>query len=190
MTGAQGRMERMLESPRAQRRALAAGIAVLAIGTAVFVVAFFGDKAEPLPQANPNVPAQTVKPQIAVELDPQLRELAKTFIDTAVARKNLKAAFAITHADLKGSLTLKQWETGNIPVVPYPGADRAQVRYKVDYSYTDEALLEVGLIPPKDIDVKPLTFFIGFVKVGGSNGRWLVNYWNPRYKPPVPLGNG
>ena len=127
-------MERMLESPRAQRRALAAGIAVLAIGTAVFVVAFFGDKAEPRPQANPNVPAQTAKPQIAVDLDPQLRELAKTFIDTAVARKNLKAAFAITHADLKGSLTLKQWETGNIPIVPYPGADRAQVRYKVDYS--------------------------------------------------------
>lgn len=177
-----------MESPRAQRRALVAGMAVLAIGAAVFVVAFFRNTAEPLPVADPNRPAQIAKPQVAVKLDPEIRQLAKQFIDTAVARKDLKSAFAITHADLKGTMTLAQWETGNIPVVPYPGADRAQVRYKVDYSYTDEALLEVGLIPPDDIDVRPLTFFIGFIKVGGADGRWLVNYWNPRYKPPVPLG--
>ena len=38
--------------------------------------------------------------------------------------RNLDAAYTIVHPDLKGTLTRKQWDTGNIPVISYPARQR------------------------------------------------------------------
>ncbi len=123
-----------------------------------------------------------------VPFSDEAKAIATRWILGAVTRRDLKGTFDMTHPDIRGSMSRAEWETGNIPVIPYPVDKVYSDRWTVDYSYADEALLEVGLLPSKGSDQRKLTFFIGLKKVGtGDNARWVVNYWSPRYKPPVPL---
>ncbi len=178
---------RLLESPRAQRRALIAGLAIFAIGAGAFVFAFFRNTGH-----NLNTPtygkAQLVQKEPTVAIDPAIVTVAKKFILTAVTRQHVDQAYDIVSTDLRGSLTRKQWATGEIPVVPYPAADVANLRYSIDYSHPTQAGIEVGLHPTAGHPgVRVLTFFVGLKKIGtGANARWVVNYWAPRYHPPVP----
>jgi hypothetical protein len=83
-------------------------------------------------------------------------------------------------------MTRKQWDTGNIPVVGYPARNAATTQFVVDYSYQDEMLLEVDLVAKKGSPstVRPhLAFYLGLKK---QDGKWLVSYWEPDWRPPVP----
>jgi hypothetical protein len=183
------RRERFLDSPRAQRRALIAGLSVFAIGAAVFAIVFFRNTGHPLPNKLSNQPASVAKPEPTVALDAAIVPLMKKFIGTAVARKNLGQAYAIVGPDIRGNLTKKQFELGNIPVVPYPAADIQHLQFTVDYSHATEVGLEVGLNPAAGHPgTRRLTFYAGFKKIGtGSAAHWVINYWSPRYHPPVPV---
>jgi hypothetical protein len=178
-------LTRYLDSPRAQRRALGVGLGVFVVGAAVLVFVFFRNTGHPLPDKLSNQPAQVVTPEHAVPVSPEIIRVMRKFIETAVVRKHLDQAYAIVGPDIRGNLTRKQFETGNIPVVPYPAADAESADYTVDYSYTDAAGLEIGLNPTADAPgTRRLTFYIGFKKI---RGHWVVNYWSPRYHPPVPI---
>jgi hypothetical protein len=122
-----------------------------------------------------------MKPTVA--LDPAARQVAGRFILTAVARQSLAESYDITHPELRQGMSLREWETGNIPVQYYPADAIDGATFKIDESHTDEALLEVALIPKKGAEVKPQIFFIGLKKV---KGKWLVNYWAPRSGVAVP----
>jgi hypothetical protein len=178
-----------MDSPRAQRRALIAGLLVFAIGAVVFALVFFRNTGHPLPNKLSDQPASVVKNQPTVALDKSIVPLMKKFIATAVARKNLDQAYAIVGPDIRGSLTKKQFENGNIPVIPYPAADIQHLQYTVDYSHPTQVGLEVGLNPTADHPgTRRLTFYAGFKKIGtGSSAHWVVNYWSPRYHPPIPV---
>lgn len=186
------RRGRLADSPRAQRRALIAGLSVFAIGIAVFAVVFFRNTGHPLPNKLSNQAASVVKPEPTVALDPAIAPLMRKFVGTAVARKNLGEAYALVGPDLRGSLTKKQFEAGNIPVIPYPAADVSHLKYTVDYSHPTQVGLEVGLTPTAGHPgTRNLTFYAGFKKLGaGSAAHWVVNYWSPRYHPPVPVARG
>jgi hypothetical protein len=176
---------RYLDSPRAQRRALWVGLGIFVVGAAAMVFVFFRNTGHPLPDKASNQPAQVEKAQPTVPVAPEIVTVMKKFISTAVLRKNLDEAFAIVGPDLRGGLTRKQFEKGDIPVVPYPAADVEHLQYTVDFSHPEEASLEVGLNPTAGNEgVRRQTFFIGFKKIGGH---WVVNYWSPRYRPPVPV---
>jgi len=180
--------QRYSSSPRAQRRALSIGLAIFAVGAAAVVFAFFRNTGHPYPDKLSNQPAQVYTQQKTVPVDPEILQVARKFILTAVARKNVAASYDIVGPDLRGSMTREEWATGNIPIVYYPADRLSLATFKVDYSHPREALLEVGLVPQQGVDVKRLTFFIGFEKVGaGKAAHWVVNYWSPHYKPPVPL---
>jgi hypothetical protein len=183
------RRERLADSPRAQRRALIAGLSVFAIGVVVFAIVFFRNTSHPLPNKLSDQPASVVKNESTVPLDPAIVALMKKFIGTAVARKNLGQAYALVGPDIRGNLTKKQFEKGDIPVIPYPAADIQHIQYTVDYSHPTQVGLEVGLNPtPGHESTKRLTFYAGFKKIGtGSAAHWVVNYWSPRYHPPIPV---
>jgi hypothetical protein len=101
-------------------------------------------------------------------------------------RQNVASSYNLVHVDLKGRLTKKQWATGNIPVVDYPAANADRARFKIDYSYATSALMEIDLIAKPHSGVRPeLLFFIG-LKRATPTSKWLVNYWEPNWKPPVP----
>jgi hypothetical protein len=121
------------------------------------------------------------KPTVA--LDPEARQVAGRFILTAVARRSLGESYTLTHPELRQGLSLKEWETGNIPVQYYPADAIDSATFKIDESHSDEALLEVALVPKKGADVKPQIFFIGLKK---EAGKWMVNYWAPRAGVSIP----
>jgi hypothetical protein len=121
------------------------------------------------------------KPTVA--LDPAARQVAGRFIVTAVARRSLAESYELTHPELRQGLSLREWETGNIPVQYYPADAIDKATFKIDESHSDEALLEVALVPKQGADVKPQIFFIGLKKV---KGKWMVNYWAPRAGVSIP----
>ena len=188
-TPKQSTIRRHLDSPRTQRRALAVGLAIFVVGAAAVVFTFFRNTGHEFPSKLSDKPAQVYVKPPTVPVDPEILEVARQFIETAVARKNIGASYDIVGTDLRGTMTRAEWAQGNIPVVYYPADRISLATFKVDYSHPKEALLEIGLVPKQGVAVRRLTFFIGFVKVGqGAAAHWVVNYWSPHYRPPVPLG--
>ena len=108
-------------------------------------------------------------------LAPAERRVATEFVDTAVARKHLDRAWAISGPELKQHLSLSEWKTGSIPVVPYPVAESKVLLRTVD-SFTDAARLRVSFVPHAGAKAKAATFMLGLTNV---NGRWLVSSWDP-----------
>ena len=134
-----------------------------------------------------NKAATDVAAEKTVPLPPEARQIAVRFIKTAVVRKNLRQAWAISGPGIKQDLTLREWMTGEIPVVPYLDAAVNESPVKVDWSYPNDVSLEVLMQPKKGSTEKPQVFFIGLKKFGsGADAKWLVDYWAPYAPPPVP----
>jgi hypothetical protein len=126
----------------------------------------------------------------SVKLDPQARVVAKRFIETAVARKNLKAAYALAGPQIRQGQTLKEWMTGNIAVIPYDVDSIDYAPMKIDFSYPKEVQLEIALLPTDKAQKQGVTsqlFILDMIK--DKRGKWLVNAWVPRSSPPVPNGS-
>ena len=164
---------------------------VLVTGIVAFLIVFFGNTADPAESKVTDketgaavVPAKS--PSVAI--DPEVRNVAGEFILTAVARKNLARSYEITHPDLRQGLSLKEWQTGNIPVQFYPADALDKANFKIDESHPTDAVLQVALIPKEGETIKPQIFYIGLKKVGGN---WLVDYWAPRGSAALPnAGDG
>jgi hypothetical protein len=119
----------------------------------------------------------------------EVKTLAKQFINTAVARKNLNAAYDIVGPQIKQGMSRAEWNTGNIAVVPFPMDSLDYAPFKVDYAYERDILMEIALLAKPKSGVKSQIFFIDLKKFGkGANARWLVDNWVPRGSAPVPDG--
>lgn len=187
-TADQGFVERLKTSPRLQKRVFIAALAVFALGAIALTISLFSNTGPNQETAISNEDAQVLQPQKAVPISDEAKAVATKWILGAVNRSDLAGTYDLTHPDIRGSLTRAEWTSGNIPVIPYPVDKIYDGRWRVDYSYEDEALLEVGLVPAKNASERALTFYIGLKKVGdGESAHWVVNYWSPRYRPPVPL---
>src|SRR5919198_4238889 len=129
-------------SPRFQRYLLWFGVAVFAVGAAVLVFTLVdsngGDSGKPDKGFKAQLPARQiplkngdgVTVKTYSQLDPQVRSDIKTFIGTAVARKNLGNSWAVVSPTLKRGYTPKSWATGaDLPVVPYPGVDTKHIEF-------------------------------------------------------------
>jgi hypothetical protein len=123
------------------------------------------------------------------QLDPEVRSTIRTFLSTAVARKHLDKSWAVIAPSVKVGYTYKQWKNADaLPVIPYPIADLEKVQYYLDYASTKEILLEVGLASRPELKIRPASFLLGLSPVGQSaHKRWLVDYWMPRWTPPLPV---
>jgi len=176
-------------APALKRWAPWLGALVLVAGVAYAIVAFF-PKHHSAPTTSPatNTPAVTPAKPKKVALSKDATAIARQFLLTAVARTDLDAAWKISGENLRGPLTHAQWMSGNIPVVPYPMKSLAVARFKIDYSYADQALLEVALLPKTGTKIKPQTFYLGLKKVR-TDGKehWVVDSWVPRSTTLVPI---
>lgn len=159
------------------------GLAVLAIGIVAFlVVAFRGyDKAPPPPLPNLNPKA------VPARIEPAARKVAGEFILTAVARENVGKSWTLTHPKLRAGYTKAEWTKGEIPIAPYPVESLDEARFNLAEKYPNELLLEVALIPKEGAKIEAAVFALGLKAVGTGKARhWLVDYWMPRWNPPVP----
>jgi hypothetical protein len=179
-----------LDSPRNRRRLSYCSVAglVLALGVLVSVVIFHGS-ANRFTDTFSNQAAQLAKPDPRTPLERQEITLARTFIKTAVERRDLAAAYSFVHPDLRGTLTKKQWMTGNIPVILYHAENVDTAQFLVDYSNQRSAMLEVDLVAKRGTETRPhLLFFLGLKRAGDTpHGRWLVSYWEPHWHDPILL---
>jgi hypothetical protein len=178
-----------LSSPRFQRKLFWIGGAVLVVGAAVLIVAlaWTGPKPKPVAKGNGHVTRPTEDK--TVKFDPAAKKIGERFIETAVARKNLAASWKLVAPDLKSSFTLKRWETGNIPVVPYPADTSRHAPVKIEYSYSNRVMLLILLEPKPGDRTKPQLFHLGLHAYGAGKARhWLVDYWAPYGVPKIPNG--
>jgi len=177
-----------LSSPRAQRRLLWGSAGILAVGLIVFLSVFVL-RGSPGPSSPiSTVQAQHASKQIKAPPDPKAFTTARKFIETAVLRKNLDSAYPIVNQEIKGGLTKKQWETGNIPVIGYPAENAKTAAFTVLWSYKTQMMTVVDLVAKPGSHARPhLPFFLGLVRAHNKpNGKWLVNYFIPDWSPPVP----
>ena len=162
---------------------------VVCAGAIVALVVLFGDK-NPPKEVFSNQPVVDVnQKELAIKVPPEVKSIAKEFINTAVARKNLPAAYDIVGPQIKQGMSRTEWNTGNIAVVPFPMDSLDYAPFKVDYAHQDDILMEIALLAKPKSGVKSQIFFINLKKFGtGANARWLVDNWVPRGSAPVPDG--
>ena len=121
-----------------------------------------------------------------VKLTPGATIVARRFIQTAVARKNLPQAYPLVTEAIRQGQSLAEWRTGNIAVIPYPVDDVKYAPMKIDFSYPKEAMVEIALLPKANAKIKAQLFQMDLVKRGD---KWLVNSWYPKSSAPVPNGS-
>ena len=162
--------------------------AILVAGVIAFVVVKYANTGHSLELPVSNQPAVDVsKVPKTIKLAPGAERTARTFIKTAVARKDLDVAYDLSGPQLRQGLTRKEWLTGNIPVIPYPVDAIDYAPMKIDFSYKREAQIEVALLPKQGSKARPALFILGLIK--DKQGKWLVNSWVPRMSPSVPNGS-
>jgi hypothetical protein len=178
--------------PEIQRRpgwqkALPWIIAVVLVGGAIAAGIIWSNTGKSTAMPLTNQPANDVsKVPSTVKLAPGAQKVARRFIETAVARKNLPEAYNLVTEQIKQGQSLKSWNTGNIAVIPYPVEAVKYAPMKIDFSYPKEAQIQVALLPKTGSSVKAQLFLMDLVK---RNGTWLVNSWVPRSSPVVPNGS-
>jgi hypothetical protein len=190
-SGSQVETRSFWQSARFQQRFFWLALVVFVGGVIAFTVTHYWNTGKDVQiPVNPNAPVKDVSGvSKSVKLANDAKAVARQFILTAVARRDLDDAWKISGPHIRQGQTYKEWLSGNIAVVPYP-ADAIDVApMKIDYSYKNEALLEVALLPKKGYKIKPQIFFIGLIKVGKpGHKRWVVDSWVPRASPQVPSG--
>lgn len=119
-----------------------------------------------------------------------VRPVLKDFVKTAVARKDVPRSWDLAAPSLREGITRTQWNRGELPVVPYPAADKGLGTWSfVEYSYKDTVGLEVFLFPQPHSGYSALTADVELVKA--KDGQWQVDYWMPKsfHGPPSLAAN-
>ena len=126
-------------------------------------------------------PAEIVaQPKLAAFTSAERRQVHKVladFLSTAVARRNVGSAWRIVGPQLRSGLSKKEWDTGSIPVQPYPVANKGLGKWEnVEYSYRNAVGLSVLLFPKPGSGQAPATADVDVIR---HRGRWVVNYFMP-----------
>ena len=159
-------------------------VIVLIAGLVVFISSRNGAKVATVPGsalAPTKSAEQLYGPKI--KMPESALHTAQRFIQTAVLRNDVAAAWALVTPHVRAGLTRSQWNTGDIPVVPYPSEKFGGAKFKIDRARERDILLEVLLTSHK-LGVAPIDDFIELVPSGKG---WLVQTFTPRgVNPPIP----
>lgn len=143
-----------------------AGVVVVAAVVVAALSARGGDDIEPLPAVvAPVVPREALT-------------VAAEFVQTAVARTDLRRSWELAHPELRRGYTLGEWLTGTIPVQPLPGAQANASDFLPSEVSQDEVVLRAPVDPARPRE----DFFVGLRR---HEGRWRVFYFAPAIGPPA-----
>jgi hypothetical protein len=179
----------ILSSPRWRRR-LRWPIALVVVAVPlIFVGVHYSTPGNPGNATGPEVDLPGYAEQKSVpftkEKQRAVRQVLRDFEATAVARRNVGVSWDLAAPSLKEGVTRKEWNSGSLPVVPYPAADKGLGSWSfVQYSYPRTVGLEVFLFPKPGSGFSAMTADVELVK--GHDGRWRVDYWMPKsfHGPP------
>jgi len=184
----EGRLTTQIWQSRRWRRRLVLSTIVALLVPLVFLAVHYSNPGDPGNANGPEVP-DYVQPK-ASPFTPaeqhQVSQTLKQFISGAVAGENPAQGWNATAPSLRQGTTRKEWIHGEMPVVPYPAANRGLGTWSfVQYSYTDTVGLEVFVFPKPSSGYSAMTADAELVKQ--RDGRWLVDYWMPKrfHGPPA-----
>lgn len=178
------------DSPRKRKRVLRWSALVLILPVA-WLAWHFSTPGDP-ENANGPVIANYVQPKRSPFTPAEqqaVRPVLADFIRNAVARDaggDVSKAWDVAGPDLREGVSHRQWDKGDIPVVPYPAADHGLGDWSyVKYSFTDTVGLEVFVFPQPGSGYSAMTADAEVVK--DKHGKWYVNYWLPEkfHGPPA-----
>ena len=177
-------MRNLLASPRRRRRLARGGVAALVVVSAVAAIALFSDSTRP--------PAETLRPAAA---QPVAREIPLTaamrkginrtleeFVPAAVGRKDASGAWRLAGPGLRAGGTLRAWKAGEMPVHPYPFADKACGTGRSS-TRAATAWRSISCSFPRRAREGPVAFGIDLVP-GRRDG------WSTRSSPAIWSGKG
>jgi hypothetical protein len=151
----------------------------------VGLIVVLGVKVLPSSSSDAGPPVRPGKPHVdttprAVKLSPEVMKVASRFVKTTVMRQDLATGWKLAGPPLRVGMTLAEWKTGNIPVVPFPRGGIAP-RVKIAHSYANDALLQLALFPNAGSSQRPQVFFIQLHKYPTTGGKaaWRVTSWAP-----------
>ncbi len=173
-------MNRWRSSPRFRRRSWWTLGLLAAVGGLTAVA--FGMKNTPdyPAQALRNDPVQVVReprPQALTQSESaQVWRTTTHFLRTAVAHRELRSAYDLVGAELRGGMTRAEWSKGANPVVPFPLASVHE--WTLAYAYRNDVALDVGLIAKPGSDTIAKAFRIE-LRRRASGAPWKVVAWLP-----------
>lgn len=115
-----------------------------------------------------------------------VRKVLARFVETAVARHDVARAWNVAGPSLREGTTYRDWQKGDIPVVPYPAAKHGQGTWSyVQFSYPNRVGVEVLLFPKPGSGYSMATADAEIAR--GRDGHWRVDYWmiNKFHGPPA-----
>jgi hypothetical protein len=174
------RMRGYLESPRRRKRVAVLAVVVLVAGAGAIVGLTWSNTSHEKETFEPGK-AQVIQKQVPVVLSvadrrAALRALGR-FVEAAIARRNLAAAYDLATPELRGPVSRREWARGDISVPSYP-----VYRYgaRITDSYRNDVSVQLFL-KARRRSVEPLGVDVELKAVGrGANRRWLVAYYLPR----------
>lgn len=121
-----------------------------------------------------------VVPDVPKSFAPRAGEVltvARRFVATAVARKNVDDSWELVCPSMKQGFTRETWAKGEIPVVPYPVYFG---KWRLGYSFEREVDVQVALWAKPRAKLKPAVFDLTVQRCGKEEGkRWLVSSFLP-----------
>jgi hypothetical protein len=177
-------LKRRLASPRFRRRLLWLGGGSCVALVAVFISIDLGNTGR-----SHATPIDTTKKAWVYHAPTHMRltkrdrvELftaSSRFVRTAVARKQLDAAWNMLGPEMKAGQTRKSWDSGFNNVVPF-NADAIEA-WDILYAYKDDVALDLSLVSGRrNGDNWAGKTFTLELKRDPASHRWLVASWVPR----------
>jgi hypothetical protein len=135
--------------------------------------------------------AQVVQQQVPVALSAADRravlQTVDRFVEAAVARRNLSAAYDLTAPELRGGVSRREWARGEIPVPSYPVYGHGA---RITDTYRNDVSVQLFLKGRRS-SVEPLGVDMELKAFGtGAKRRWLVAYYLPRQTLGTAVARG
>ena len=123
-------------------------------------------------------PAVAAPPHLAPSDRAAINQTLDVFVNHAVKRHDVGAAYDVVTPTLKGGMTRAQFAHGDIGVYPYPAAGHTFHQWNIQYRTRDEVAIELILAPTKRYQGK-LGQILFQVYLQPSHGKWLVDEFMP-----------
>ena len=184
-------MRGYLESPRRRKRAAVLAVVVLLAIVGTIVGLTWSNTSHEKETFEPGK-AQVVQEQVPVALTAADRRAVlravDRFVDDAVARHDLAAAYDLTAPELRGGVSRSEWTRGEISVPAYP-VYRHGVR--ITDTYRNDVSVQLLLQARRRSIAEPLGVDMELKAVGkGERRRWLVSYYLPRQTLGTAVARG
>jgi len=97
------------------------------------------------------------------------------FVNHALKRQNVDAAWNLVTPDLRTGITRSAWDAGNVPVIPFRAGGTTFHQWTVDSATPTKVDFEL-IVPAAKTKDSSIQFFGTMQKI---RGRWLVDAFNP-----------